>query len=93
MKAFYERQKTAKTNAQRLAEDFGWKTGDLPQGAWTGFKPLPVIKKKEPAPEPTARTKQRAMARAKALDDDLAKEKAKIDGPGKAFRFRGNFCD
>jgi hypothetical protein len=60
----------------------------LPEHAWTGFKRLgdsPVAK------PPSPRTKRRAEARAKALDEDLAKEKAKIDGTGKSYRrrFRG----
>jgi hypothetical protein len=85
VKAFVERQKTAKTPAERLAADFGLK---LPQHVWTGFNPLSTITEKVTKKEPSPRTRRRAMKRAKDLDADLAKEKARIDGTGKRFRFR-----
>jgi hypothetical protein len=89
-RAFCERQGMAKTPAQRLKKDFG---RDLPkalppQQAWTGLESLPLPKAAKPKPPPTARTKRRAMKRALALDANLAKEKAKIDGTGRAFRLR-----
>jgi hypothetical protein len=73
------------TPADRLAADFGW---NLPQHVWTGFKPLADINEKVVKKEPSPRTRQRAMKRAKDLDADLAKEKARIDGTGRAFRLR-----
>jgi hypothetical protein len=101
VRALIERDiKYRETRAERLAEDcpgitLGSRQGALfskgqgrdrlPERAWTGFKRLSDSLAAKP---PSLRTKRRAEARANALDADLAKEKARIDGTGKAYRLR-----
>ena len=104
VRALIERNlKYKAAQAERLAEDcpgnaLGSRQGALfskgqgrdrlPEHAWTGFKRLSDSPAAKP---PSLRTGRRAEGRVRALDEDLAKEKARIDGTGKAFRrrFRG----